>query len=59
MLKRFTGTAEIKAALLKAVPLGRVGAPADIAHAAVFLASERASFITGHILTVDGGKTAG
>jgi NAD(P)-dependent dehydrogenase (short-subunit alcohol dehydrogenase family) len=59
MLKRFTGTAEIKAALLKTVPLGRVGAPADIAHAAVFLASERASFITGHILTVDGGKTAG
>src|SRR3984893_5238789 len=43
MLKRFTGTAEIKAALLKTVPLGPVGAPADIAHAIVFLASERAS----------------
>ena len=59
MLGRFTGTAERKAALLKTVPLGRVGDPADIAHAAVFLASEKASFITGHILTVDGGKTAG
>jgi NAD(P)-dependent dehydrogenase (short-subunit alcohol dehydrogenase family) len=59
MLDRFTGTAERKAALLKTVPLGRVGEPADIARAAVFLASEKASFITGHILTVDGGKTAG
>jgi NAD(P)-dependent dehydrogenase (short-subunit alcohol dehydrogenase family) len=59
MLNRFTGTPERKAALLKTVPLGRVGAPADIARAAVFLASEKASFITGQILTVDGGKTAG
>jgi NAD(P)-dependent dehydrogenase (short-subunit alcohol dehydrogenase family) len=59
MLNRFTGTAERKAALLKTVPLGRVGAPVDIARAAVFLASEKASFITGQILTVDGGKTAG
>ena len=58
MLDRFTGTAERKAALLKTVPLGRVGDPADIARAAVFLASEKASFITGQILTVDGGKTA-
>jgi len=59
MLNRFTGTAERKAALVKTVPLGRVGDPADIARAAVFLASEKASFITGQILTVDGGKTAG
>jgi NAD(P)-dependent dehydrogenase (short-subunit alcohol dehydrogenase family) len=58
MLNRFIGTAERKAALLKTVPLGRVGQPADIAHAAVFLASENASFITGQILNVDGGKTA-
>jgi NAD(P)-dependent dehydrogenase (short-subunit alcohol dehydrogenase family) len=58
MLNRFTGTAERKAALLKTVPLGRVGDPVDIARAAVFLASKKASFITGHILTVDGGKTA-
>ena len=58
MLDRFTGTAEKKGALVKTVPLGRVGDPADIARAAVFLASESASFITGQILTVDGGKTA-
>jgi NAD(P)-dependent dehydrogenase (short-subunit alcohol dehydrogenase family) len=59
LLDRFTGTAERKAALVKTVPLGRVGDPADIARAAVFLASEKASFITGQILTIDGGKTAG
>ena len=50
MLNRFTGTSERKAALLKTVPLGRVGDPADIARAAVFLASEDASFITGKYL---------
>jgi NAD(P)-dependent dehydrogenase (short-subunit alcohol dehydrogenase family) len=41
------------------VPLGRIGAPEEIARAAVFLASEESSFITGQILTADGGKTAG
>jgi len=59
MLNRFTGTAERKAALAKTVPLGRVGEPGEIARAAVFLASEKASFITGQVLTADGGKTAG
>lgn len=59
MLDRFTGTPERKAALVKTVPLGRVGDPSEVARAAVFLASEAASFITGHILRVDGGKSAG
>jgi len=59
MLNRFTGTAERKAALAKTVPLGRVGEPGEIARAAVFLASEKASFITGRMLTADAGKTAG
>jgi NAD(P)-dependent dehydrogenase (short-subunit alcohol dehydrogenase family) len=59
MLNRFTGTAERKAALAKTVPLGRIGDPGEIARAAVFLASEKTSFITGQILTADGGKTAG
>ena len=40
-------------------PLGRVGQPADIADAALFLASDEASFITGAVLVVDGGITAG
>jgi len=59
MLDRFTGTSEVKASLASTVPLGRVGQPSELARAIVFLASKEASFITGHVLTVDGGKTAG
>ena len=59
MLTRFTGTAERKAALATGVPLGRVGEPDEIARAIVFLASAKASFVTGHVLAADGGKTAG
>ena len=59
MLDRFTGTAEIKARLASGVPLGRVGQPAEIAEAIAFLVSDKASFITGQIVTADGGKTAG
>ena len=39
-------------------PVGRVGTPADIGGAAVYLASQRASFVTGQVLVVDGGRTA-
>ncbi|WP_297838890.1 SDR family NAD(P)-dependent oxidoreductase [Pseudomonas sp.] len=58
MLTRFTGTAENKAALVAQVPLGRLGLSEDLAKAIVFIASDEASFITGHILNVDGGHTA-
>jgi len=57
MLNRFTGSSERKAALTKTVPLGRVGDPAEIAHATIFLASDNASFITGQILGADGKKS--
>jgi NAD(P)-dependent dehydrogenase (short-subunit alcohol dehydrogenase family) len=58
MLNRFTGTAERKAALAAGVPLRRVGTPEEIADAIVFVASDKASFITGQIIRVNGGKTA-
>ena len=40
--------------LIKTIPLGRIGKPADIANAFLFLASDMASYITGEILQVDG-----
>jgi NAD(P)-dependent dehydrogenase (short-subunit alcohol dehydrogenase family) len=58
MLTRFTGTDERKAGLIAGVPLKRVGKPEEIAHAIVYLSSDKASFITGATIAVDGGKTA-
>ncbi len=46
------------ASVLERIPVGRVGTPADVAAAVVFLASRAASMITGAILPVDGGWTA-
>src|ERR1700732_1480305 len=57
MLTRFTGTPENKAALVTTVPMGRIGRSEELANAIVFIASDEASYITGHILNVDGGKT--
>jgi len=59
MLTRFTGTPQNKAALATTVPMGRLGLTEELANAIVFIASDEASFITGHVLNVDGGKTAG
>lgn len=44
-----------KEAVLKKIPMGRMGAPEDIADAALFLASDLSKYITGQVLTVDGG----
>ncbi|MDB5476083.1 MAG: putative dehydrogenase [Phenylobacterium sp.] len=58
MLTRFTGTAENKAALATQVPLGRLGLSEEVADGIVFIASDEARFITGHVLNVDGGHSA-
>ncbi|MBJ3776306.1 SDR family oxidoreductase [Acuticoccus mangrovi] len=49
---------ERHAGLVAQVPLGRLGAPDEVARAALFLATPAAAFITGHVLVVDGGVTA-
>lgn len=58
MLTRFTGTDERKAELIAGVPLKRLGKPEEIAESILFLSSDKASFITGATIAVDGGKTA-
>jgi NAD(P)-dependent dehydrogenase (short-subunit alcohol dehydrogenase family) len=58
MLNRLTGSAEKKAGFFAAVPLKRGGKPEEIADAIVFVASDKAAFITGQIIRVNGGKTA-
>jgi NAD(P)-dependent dehydrogenase (short-subunit alcohol dehydrogenase family) len=57
MLTRFTGTPENKAALVTTVPMARLGLSEELANAIVFIASDEASYITGHVLNVDGGKS--
>jgi NAD(P)-dependent dehydrogenase (short-subunit alcohol dehydrogenase family) len=59
MLDRFTGSTDRKAGLLAGIPLRRAGRPEELADAILFIASDKASFITGQIINVNGGKTAG
>jgi 2-hydroxycyclohexanecarboxyl-CoA dehydrogenase len=56
MMKIF-GTPEALEKIAKSIPLGRLGKADDIANAVLFLASDRASFITGQTISIDGGYT--
>jgi 3-oxoacyl-[acyl-carrier protein] reductase len=61
LLTEFMGlpdTPENRARFIATIPLGRMSTPADIANAAVWLADDASSFITGVILPVDGGRIA-
>ena len=59
MIQRFTNDdAAAEAALVSMEPVGRIGTPQEVAELALFLASERSSFVTGAIIPVDGGFVA-
>ena len=58
MLDRLTGSPEKKAAFYAAIPLKRGGTAQEVADAIQFVASDKASFITGQIIRINGGKTA-
>ncbi len=50
---------DLKQASLSLIPLGRWGTPEEVAYAVAFLASDEAAYITGHVLSVDGGMVMG
>ena len=52
-------TADFEIALIKNTPLGRLGTPGDVAQPALFLASPAADYVTGEVLSVNGGAFAG
>jgi 2-hydroxycyclohexanecarboxyl-CoA dehydrogenase len=56
-MMRVFGTPEALEKIARGIPLGRLGTPEDIASAVLFLASDRANFITGQTISVDGGYT--
>ncbi|AYG59958.1 glucose 1-dehydrogenase [Rhizobium calliandrae] len=59
MLHRLTGGADGIAKMTAGIPLGRAGTPREVADACVFIASDKASFITGQVLGVNGGRLLG
>jgi NAD(P)-dependent dehydrogenase (short-subunit alcohol dehydrogenase family) len=58
MLDRFTGSADRKAGMVAGIPMKRAGRAEELADAILFASSAKASFITGQIISVNGGRTA-
>jgi len=59
MLDRVAGDAQTKAGFVATMPAGRAGTPEEVAQTIVFLGSNKARYLTGQSIAVDGGKTAG
>jgi NAD(P)-dependent dehydrogenase (short-subunit alcohol dehydrogenase family) len=59
MLNRFVGSEENKKGFLQHIPLKRAGTPDEVAQTILFLASDKASYVTGQSIGVDGGRLAG
>ncbi|MCK9543264.1 MAG: SDR family oxidoreductase, partial [Novosphingobium sp.] len=54
-MRQFMNTPELERAVAKSIPRGRIGLPEEIAALALFLASDESSFLTGQLITADGG----
>ncbi|MEV7953274.1 SDR family oxidoreductase [Streptomyces sp. NPDC088141] len=59
MYERFTGDDSVRDAVDSVLPMHRAGTPEEIAEAVQFLGSDKARYVSGHVLTVDGGLMAG